>query len=264
MASASVNGTTLHYTEWGAGANIVLVHGFPLDARMWERQKPLAGAGHVVMPDLRGFGRSASNDAFTIESLADDVHALLGRIRARPCVLGGLSMGGYVALAYARKFPSDLRGLMLFDTRAEGDTPEGKQNRVRMIDLVRASGASAIADQMLPKLIWTSASGGAAPVEHEVRRMIEACPAITIEHALLAMRDRPDQSEFLPSIAVPTLIVVGEHDVLTPPALSQKMHDLIPGSQLHTVANGGHMAPLEQPEAVNAHVRRFLAALDPG
>jgi len=153
---------------------------------------------------------------------------------------------------------------MLFDTRAEGDTPGGKQGRMKMIDLVRASGASAIAHRMLPKLIWTSALGGAAPVGRVVRKMIESCPAITIEHALLAMRDRPDQSEFLPSIAVPTLIVVGEHDILTPPASSQKMHDLIAGSQLHTVANAGHMAPLEQPETVNAHIRRFLAALDPG
>jgi pimeloyl-ACP methyl ester carboxylesterase len=263
MPSASVNSTTLHYIESGSGPNVVLVHGFPLDARVWEKQvAAFSDRYRVITPDLRGFGKSPSNVPFTIESLADDVHALLEEIGARPCVLGGISMGGYVALAHVRKYPTDLRGLMLFDTRAEGDTPEGRQNRMKMIELVRSAGAVAIADQMLPKLISDYTSTHAPEVGHQLRRSIESCPPRTIEHGLLALRDRPDHSEFLPSISFPTLIVVGEHDALTPPVLSQRMCDLIPSSELRTIASAGHLSPMEQAQAVNGHIRRFLDALD--
>src|SRR4051794_24342748 len=114
MPSKSINGTTIHYTEAGSGPSLLLVHGFPLDSRMWEKQvAELSARYHVLAPDLRGFGRSASNDAFTMESLAEDLHALLVELNVCPVVLAGLSMGGYVALAYAKKYPMDLRGLIL-------------------------------------------------------------------------------------------------------------------------------------------------------
>src|SRR2546423_4475950 len=123
----SDNGTTLSYQERGQSArNVVLLHGFPLDSRMWEAQLAAlgnatgaGGAYRVIAPDLRGFGQSKSDTPFTIESLADDIHALLSAVGALPTVLVGLSMGGYVALAYAKKYPADLRGVVLVDTKAE-------------------------------------------------------------------------------------------------------------------------------------------------
>src|SRR5437867_3940906 len=125
----------LHFEESGRGLPVVLLHGFPLDSRVWAKQRAaLNDRYRVITPDLRGFGRSKSDDPFTIESLADDVHALLKEIGALPGVLGGLSMGGYAALAYAKKYPADLRGLILVDTKAEADTPEGKQAREEMIE----------------------------------------------------------------------------------------------------------------------------------
>ena len=257
-----VNGTTLSYEERGpaTGLPVVLLHGFPLDARMWEAQAAaMADAGHrVIAPDLRGFGKSASDAPFTIESLADDVHALLGAIGAVPFVLVGLSMGGYVALAYARKYPADLRGLVLVDTKAEADTPDGKAGRQKMIDLVRKEGSKAIADQMMPKMLAKDAAGQRPQPAETLRRIMEACPPKTIENALAAMRDRPDRSGELGSIKVPTLVIVGESDQITPPDVAQSMAKKIPGAQLVTIRGAGHMSPMEQPEQMNRALKGFL------
>lgn len=242
---------------------VVLLHGFPLDNTMWSAQlDALAAAGHrVIAPDLRGFGKSTSDAPFTLESLADDVHALLSEIGALPCALAGLSMGGYVALAYAKKYPNDLRGLILIDTKAEADTAEAKQGRQKMIDLVRTDGARAVADQMMPKMLAKESAEQRPQVARALRRIMEACPAKTIEHALAAMRDRPDRSGELSSIKAPTLVVVGESDAITPPAVAESMAQKIPGAQLVTVRGAGHMSPMEQPEQVNRALRGFLQTL---
>src|SRR5437870_4244544 len=134
---------TLHYDQAGRGLPLALLHGFPLDSRVWAKQRAaLADQCRVITPDLRGFGKSTSDQPFSIESQADDVHAWLKQIGALPGVLGGLSMGGYVALACAKKYPADLRGLILIDTKADADTPDGKQAREKMIDLVRQKGSA--------------------------------------------------------------------------------------------------------------------------
>jgi pimeloyl-ACP methyl ester carboxylesterase len=271
MANRDINGVQLHYTEQGPATGpaaaskspVVLLHGFPLDSRMWEAQlSALAGAGRrVIAPDLRGFGKSRSDAPFTIESLADDLHALLGAVGALPCVLAGLSMGGYVALAYAKKYPSDLRGLVLVDTKAEADTAEGKQGRAKMIDLVRKEGSKAVADQMMPKMLAKDAADQRPQMAQALRQMMEACPPRTIENALAAMRDRPDRSGELSSIKVPTLVVVGDGDAITPPAVAQSMAEKIPGAQLVTIRGAGHMSPMEQPEQVNRAMRTFVDGL---
>ena len=259
MPMRTVNGAAFNYEEQGTGPAIVLLHGFPLDNRVWESQRrALSDRWRVITPDLRGFGGSRSEHAFTMESLADDVHALLVELQALPCVLGGLSMGGYVALAYAKKYPTDLLGLMLIDTRAEGDTPEGRQAREKMIQLARDSGSRAVADQMMPKMLATGAS---SDVTQNLRQIMEACPSTTIQHALAAMRDRSDQIANLASIALPTLIIVGDQDAITPPAMAQAMHRGIPRSTLAVMPGAGHMAVMEKPDAVNDELRRFLSSL---
>ena len=154
MPMRTIDQMAMNYQETGSGPAVVLLHGFPLDSRVWDAQRQaLSDRFRIITPDLRGFGASKSEHAFTIESLADDVHALLSQIGALPCVLGGLSMGGYVSLAYAKKYPTDLRGLMLIDTKAAGDTPEARQGREKMIALARDSGSKAVADQMMPKMV---------------------------------------------------------------------------------------------------------------
>ena len=260
MPTQPVNGVQLHYTEHGSGTPVVLLHGFPLDSRMWEAQvTALAAAGHrVIAPDLPGFGQSRSDRPFTLESLADDIHALLAAVGALPCALAALSMGGYVALAYAKKYPADLRALMLVDTKAEADTAEGKQGRDKMIELVRKEGSRAIADQMMPKMLAKDAAEQRPQTAQALRKIMEACPPKTIEHALGAMRDRPDRSGELSSIKVPTLVVVGDADAITPPGVAESMAQKIPGAQLVTIRGAGHMSPMEQPEQVNRALKSFL------
>src|SRR5438552_9002152 len=148
MASITIRGATIHYRERGPGPAVILLHAFPLDGRMWDAQlESLSTKYRVIVPDLRGFGQSQPAEAFTMDSLADDVNALARElVGAERFVLGGLSMGGYASLAYVRKYAQTLRGLILLDTKAEADTPEGREGRGKMIALVREKGSVAVGD----------------------------------------------------------------------------------------------------------------------
>ena len=150
---------------------------------------------------------------------------------------------------------------MLIDTPAEGDSAEGKQNRQKMIELVRTSGSKAVADQMRPKLLAESTLKGNAPVVQRLNQIMETCPAQTIEHALAAMRDRHDHTADLPSVPVPTLILVGQHDAITPPSSAEVMNKAIPRSKMVVIPDAGHMTPMEQPERVTQAMREFLDSL---
>lgn len=248
MPTCKANGIKIEYEERGSGPALVLLHGFPLDRRIWDDAlKLLAAKFRVIAPNLRGFGQSTDDSPFTIESLAKDVHHFLDLIGALPCVLGGLSMGGYVAQGYAQQYPSDLNGLVLIDTKSAADTPEQKQGRQAMIDLVRKSGSKAVADQMFPKMI--AAASAKSPAAQKLRSMMEACPPVTIEHALAAMRDRQDYTAMLPRLGKPILIVVGAEDAIASPEVARAMHAAAPGSKLAIIPGAGHMAPLENPKA---------------
>src|SRR4051794_40927726 len=156
MPNYEVNGTFLNVEQRGPKSTpLVLLHAFPVDRRMWAAQASgLSDQFRVITPDFRGFGRSATVPGpFSIETLADDIHALLATMNVSPAIIAGCSMGGYTALALAKKYPADLRALILVDTKAEADTPEGKEGRQKMIELVKQSGAHAVADQMVPKLL---------------------------------------------------------------------------------------------------------------
>ena len=265
MPTADVNGIDIAFQEkgpWGsAPAPLVLLHGFPLDARVWEAQlSGLSDRFHVLAVDLPGFGQSKSDKPFSIESQADAVHAMLEKLGLLPVVLGGLSMGGYVSLAYAKKYPTDLKGLVLVDTKAEADTPQAREGRDKMVELVRQKGSPAVAEQMMPKMIAAGAEASKPELAKRLRGIMDACPPKTIEHALLAMRDRPDFSWHLASIPVPTLIVVGEADAITPPAMAESMKREIPRATLSVIRGAGHMSPMEQPDQVNEAMRKFLSS----
>lgn len=262
MPTVSINGVTHSYDDRGKGPPLVLIHGFPLDRRMWAHQvHELSAKYRVIAPDLRGFGESADASAFTIESLADDLHSLLIKLNVLPCTVGGLSMGGYIALAFARKFPADLKALLLIDTRADADSPAAREGRQKTIALAREKGASAVADQMLPKMLAPNAVEGRPEVAQSVHRMMSACPAATVANASIALRDRPDATPGLSAIAVPTLIVVGDGDLITPPAVAEGMQRAIKGSTLVEIRGAGHMSPMEQPAQVNRAIRTFLGKL---
>jgi pimeloyl-ACP methyl ester carboxylesterase len=262
MPSITLDHAAIHYTERGSGKNcIVLVHGFPLDSRMWDQvlNDPPANT-RVIAPDLPGFGKSSTDRPFTMQSLAEDLNQFLSRINVNSCVLAGFSMGGYVALAYAKKFPKALRGLMLIDTRAEADSAEGKEKRNKMIQTVRSSGSRAIAEAMLPNMV-TKQHTSDPSIANPLRAMMESCQPTTIEYALAAMREREDQTSFLPSIATPTLIIVGEEDPITPKSAAEAMNRGIPRSKLQVIPNAGHMSPMENPAEVDRAIRGFLTSV---
>jgi 3-oxoadipate enol-lactonase len=251
--------TMLYHVERGKGSAVVLLHGFPLDGRVWESQlKALSDRYRVIAVDMQGFGKSKSEAAFDIEGLARGVHEYLKSIGALPCVLGGLSMGGYVALAFAQMYPTDLNALMLIDTKAEGDGTVQREGRMKMIELVRSKGAKAVAEAMMPKMVAESTIKANAPVVGKLREIMEACPPKTIEHALLAMRDREDRTGMLASVAMPVLIVVGEQDAITPPAVAEAMKKEMPHARVAVIPGAAHMAVMEKGDEVNRAMRQFL------
>ena len=264
MPEAKVNGQTISFVEKGRGLPLVLVHGFPLDNRIWEAQiASLSDKYRVIAPDLPGFGKSQPppKQPFTLESLADTLHAFLTQIKATPCALAGLSMGGYLSFAYERKYPTTLSALILVDTKAEADTTEGKAGRNKMIETARSGGSKPIAATMLPKMITAESQKNRPQLAQQVNAIMEACPPITIEYALAAMRDRNDYRDCLPSVAEPTLIIVGDNDPITPPAIAETMHKAIPHSKLVVVKGAAHLSTMEQPEQVNQAIRQFLSSM---
>jgi len=263
MPAREINGVSFSFDDRGSGIPLVLLHGFPLDRRMWgEQASDTSLRGRLIVIDLPGFGQSQPPKPFSIPSLAKSIRELLAQLDALPCVLAGLSMGGYIALNFVREFQRDLRGLILLDTRAEADTAQGKENRQKMIDLVRAKGSAAIADQMQPKLLSPDTVAHRPNQVRALRQMMEAVPAQTIEHALSAMRDRPDMTEVLTSIKTPTLVLVGDADEITPPAVAQSMQKKLPDAEMVVIQGAGHMSPLEQPAQVNRAIRNFLARIE--
>jgi len=262
MPQLNISGQTISYEERGRGLPLVLVHGFPLDNRIWEAQlSALSDKYRVIAPDLPGFGKSQPPKPFTMESLADSLHAFLSQIKALPFALAGLSMGGYMSFAYERKYPTDLKALILVDTKAEADTPDGKTGRNKMIETARTSGSPAIAAAMMPKMLSPQSLQSRPQLVQQVKTIMEACPAQTIEYALAAMRDRNDFRDCCPSVAIPTLIIVGDADAITPPAVAESMNKSIPHSKLNLIKGAGHLSTMEQPEQVNQAMRQFLAAL---
>jgi pimeloyl-ACP methyl ester carboxylesterase len=250
----------LHILERGKGTPVVLLHAFPIDSRMWDAQvAELSAHYRVLTPEYPGFGRAeVASAAWTVDDVADALREQLAAMNALPCVLGGCSIGGYVSLAFARRHPGDLKGLILVDTRADADAPAAKENRQKMIDLVREKGSKAVADQMVPKLLAPGAPESRPDLVQKIHQMTDHVPPLAIEHALMALRDRPDSTPILPKIQLPVLIVVGESDQATPPDLSKAMAKEIPGAALTIIRGAGHLSPLEQPAQVNLAISSFL------
>ena len=256
MHAKRINGFDMGYAIYRpdqapVGPPLVLIHGFPLDGRIWADVAAITSRTCLtIVPDLRGFGGSAgAAGGFTIDSLAEDVHALLEEREALPAVVAGLSMGGYVALSLARAHSSDLAGLALVDTRAGAEDEAGKRKRMESIALLQREGPPALADQMLPNLLADVSVGRDPDLRRRVRDMMLSVPAETMEQSLLAMRDRSDQAEMLAALKVPLAVVVGAEDKVTPVTAAQEMAGSRPAS-LTIIPSAGHLTPVEQPAAV--------------
>ena len=252
-------GGTARIREMGSGPPVVLVHGYPLDGAMWSGvARVLAARFRVLKPDLPGRGETPMASGATIEDSADFLDAILEGLPG-PAGVAGFSMGGYAALALARRRPAKLAALALVDTRAQADDEAGRAGRDAAIATVRSAGVASIADAMVPKLL-TPASLGNEDLVGRLRRIILRQTPETVEADLAAMRDRPDARPGLAAIGVPALVVVGAQDALTPPADSEAMAAAIPGARLVTIPGAGHLTPMERPGAVAAALGDFFAS----
>lgn len=250
MKTFDVAGTTIAYREVGDGPVALFVHGFPLDSTMWLDQLDLhRGRRRCVAPDLRGFGASdpVVEPVLAVERHADDLVALCDHLEAETVDLVGLSMGGYVALAFAERHPDRLRTLALVDTRAGADTEEAKHRRDLMAVDVTVRGRGPLADELLDALLGPDA---ALHVRARMRTMIEGTRVDTIVAALAGMAQRPDRLDVLRRTLVPVGVVVGEHDTVTPLAEAEAMADAAPNARLDVIGGAGHMAPMENPVEV--------------
>ncbi len=258
---ATIDGAAIEYDVRGEGPAILLLHAFPLGLFMWDAQvESLAATHRVVRFDARGFGGSAPSDGpLTMERIADDGALLLDHLGIEKAVVGGCSMGGYAAFAFVRRHTQRLVGLVLQDTRAGADSAEAKANRATLAARVLAEGASAAAEAFLPKLVGVTTAAERPALVAAVRDRILATPPQGIANALHGLGARADSRETLPTIEVPTLVLVGAEDVLTPPGEAAIMAAAIPRARLDVIAGAGHLANLENPEAVNAALRAFLA-----
>jgi pimeloyl-ACP methyl ester carboxylesterase len=268
IRETTVAGRRLRYAEVGAGRPALLLHAFPLSHALWKGQldSPVPG-WRFVAPDLRGFGESdrvaadaplRAHGARSMADYASDVMALVDLLELERPVVAGVSMGGYVAFALLPRLGTRMAGLVLSDTRAEADTDEARGNRRRMQDLVMEKGPSAVADQMIPKLLGETSQRERPDLAGFLREVIEANGADAIHDALEALATRPDVSPMLAAVKCPTLVTVGREDVLTPVALHESMRAGIPGARLEVIERAGHLANLENPGAYNEVLREFL------
>ncbi len=246
----------------GQGVPIVLLHGFPHTRALWAQQvAALSVHAQCIAPDLRGFGESDGHGPLTIDRYADDVRELLDHLEIERAVVAGLSMGGYIAMACWRRFPERVQALALLDTQASADDEAGRAKRDAMILRARSEGVNAVTDALLPGMIGKSTRAQRPEVEARMKQMMRSASVEGIVGALQALRDRPDASDTVRTIAVPTLVVVGDEDVLTPPQKAETLFSLLPESSQHrydVIAGAGHVTCVERPAAVNKVLSEFL------
>jgi 3-oxoadipate enol-lactonase len=265
MQHIAVPHGTIGVLAQGKGVPVLFVHGFPLNHSMWRSQiEAFGGSFRVIAPDLRGFGESkmtapTATSKLTMEACADDLHAVLPAVLVdQPVVFCGLSMGGYVAWQFFRKYRARVKALILCDTRAIADTPEAAAGRLKLAEQVLTLVTQVAAEGMLPRLVSPKTAESHPEIVSELRAMILGNSPLAIAATLRGMAERPDCTPLLASIDVPTLLICGKEDQISPVAEMRGISQAIRGSQFVEVPNAGHMSPMENPDAVNQAINQFL------
>ena len=256
------SGIGIGYDDVGTGIPVVFLHGFPHNRTIWAPQLGgLMARARCIAPDLRGFGESEVRGPYSMDQYADDVIAMLDALQIQHAVIAGLSMGGYIAFAILRRHRERVRALILADTRSGADSDDAKAKRREMIALARAKGSGAIADAQAGGMVGHTTRDRHPDIADTIHQMLTVAPVDGVIGALEAMIARPDSTPLLDTIDVPTLIIVGDEDVLTPPAEARAMHARIAGSRLEILDHAGHVSNFERPAAFNHVASEFLGVL---
>jgi pimeloyl-ACP methyl ester carboxylesterase len=259
---ALVGDTEIAYDDVGSGLPVVFLHAFPLNRTMWDPQvTALVGESRCLAVDLRGLGESKGGPPHSMDRYADDVAGVLDTLHVAQAVVVGLSMGGYVAFAMWRRHRDRIRALVLADTRATADTPETAQRRRELIRTAETQGMTAVANAQITGLVGKTTRERRPDIYDAMHRMIAQAPPRGVIGALHALIDRPDSTGTCATIDVPTLVVCGDEDVLTPPKEAAKLAESIRGSRLEVLKGAGHLSNVERPAAFNTVVSEFLASL---
>jgi len=264
FATLTVGGRTVRYLAGGdpaASRTLLLLHAFPIGVSVWEPQIDAFPSWRVLAPALPGFDGSDPIPDTTIDGYAAHIVRFVEAMGLQRACVGGLSLGGYLLFALLRRAPGLISGLVLADTRSGADGPEARESRQRMLATLAAEGVPAIASDVIPKLLGPSTRRDRAAVVERVRDRIESQPADAVADAVRVMLSRPDATPLLQTIRVPTLIIVGEEDALTPPAEAERLHAAIAGSTLVRLPHAGHLTSLENPAAFNAAVAQLLTRI---
>ena len=260
----TVDGVDLVLEDTGHGPPILFIHGFPLDRTIWRHQLDHLSSFRCIAPDLRGMGQSgAPAEGYSIGRYAADLVRVLDALEVERAGVCGLSMGGYIALEFVRSFGKRVAALALMDTRAEADDPAGREARLAMAARARQEGLAGIVDDLVPKLVAPE-NLRRDDVVPPLRRMMRATPLAGFVGALEAMRNRSGYQDVLAGLgSLPTLVVVGAQDAVTPPALAKRMAASIPGAAFVEVSGAGHLVPMEQPETTTGLLRDFFGGVKP-
>lgn len=260
---ALVGDTEIAFDDIGSGFPVVFLHGFPLNRTMWEPQvTALVGEFRCITIDMRGFGGSGKGTPpYSVDRYADDVAGVLDTLGIERAVIAGLSMGGYVAFALWRRHRDRVRALVLADTRAVADTVEVVERRRELIEAAEEKGATAVANMQIAGLVGRTTRDKRPDIYDAMHRMIAQASVSGIIGATEALIARPDSTPTLSTIDVPTLIIVGEEDVITPLKDARRMQTAIAGSRLEVLKGAGHLSNVERPAAFNTVMTEFLGTL---
>lgn len=259
---ALVGDTEIAFDDVGSGLPVVFLHAFPLNRTMWDPQvTALVAECRCIAIDLRGLGDSAARPPYTMDRYADDVAAVLDTLQIARAVIVGLSLGGYIAFALWRRHRERVRALVLADTKATADDAETIARRQSLIELAQTEGSTAVANRQIPGLVGKTTRDRRPDIYDAVHRLIAQAPVEGIIGANEAMMGRPDSTALCKTIDVPTLVVAGDEDVLTPPKDCRKLSAQIPGSRLEILHQAGHLSNVERPAAFNTVLSEFLGSL---
>jgi pimeloyl-ACP methyl ester carboxylesterase len=259
---ALVGDTEIAFDDVGSGLPVVFLHAFPLNRTMWDPQvSALVGECRCIPIDFRGFGDSAAAGPYSMDRYADDVAGVLDALQIERAVITGLSLGGYVTFAFWRRHRDRVRALVLADTLARGDLIENVARRRELIEMAETQGSSAVANAQIAGLMGKTTRDKRPDIYDAIHRTMSQAPEAGVIGALEAMIERPDSTETLGTIDVPTLIIVGNEDVLTPPKDGRALHAAISGSRLEILKEAGHLSNVERPASFNTVLSEFIASL---